>query len=137
MSTLDLKRRLLDSNLLRTETVTIEGIDEPVILREMSVAKVRDLTKKIAKAQKEDDSSAALNIMLEAFVLSCVDEDGNQVFTVADVEALSKTLPLDLAKSLGTAAMKHSRLTKDSATEIQEEVEKNSEKVESSDSASA
>lgn len=122
-------RDIFTISVLRTERVKVPEWEGEIILREMSAAQVVDFIRFIS-AQAADDPGSDMRRAAWTLVTCWVDEDGNQVLTVEDIDMLLETQPAALLNRLSTLAGVLSGMLPDAAAVA----EKNSESRQSVES---
>lgn len=134
------KADLLSGSALRTTEIEIEELGGKITLKALSTGQVQRMQKSIKEAQKlkDEDDTAAFRVVLDVVVQGAIDPDtGERMFEDADIEALLEKLPLSVLNKIMKEIIRHSKLDNKEAKEHQEEVEKNSETTQNTDSASA
>lgn len=99
-----------------------------VYVAELSTAQIfiyQDRLNKLKlKGKKQVDAKTSVELMALLVSLSVCDEDGNPLFSEADVSALSRAKPEDMI-TLSVKAMELSGMANDAITEVREQLKKN------------
>jgi hypothetical protein len=124
-----LGRDILTRTALKTERVEVPELGGTVILREMSAAQVVEFVRYMA-AQDGGDAGADMRRATWTLITCMVDEAGDQVMGLDDMDAIMATLPANLINRLSTRAGVLSGMIPDAIASA----EKNSESRQSDDS---
>lgn len=117
----DLRSKLLapSASRFRREPVTLEGVDEPLFVRQLSaremqaqIKQVRPEGPKKGKAAEEEPVDG-VRYAASFVIATLVGADGRPVFQAGDEEALMDAFPFEEIMRLQTAAMKINRFNEE------------------------
>lgn len=111
-----LKAQILALATKTTQKVQIDGLDEPIYVKKLSVGEFNDLQKQ----EKEHTQNGDLPLALHFIHFAC-DSQGKPIFTPAEINEVAN-LPTDLVSTVNKAGYQLNRLDENPT----EALEKNS-----------
>jgi len=116
---------------MKREAVPVPELGGTVYLSQLYAAQLLDYNELIQKLKRDGmqdvTPSTSLALMARLVSMSACDEDGNPLFTEADVKELVKSHPSVLL-ALSTKAMELSGLSSDAVKEVVTQLKKNQKK---------